>query len=117
MLVAHTVNRSSGNEEMVVSFEDTNYKLTSYRKCYKFTSYREYHHWNHKRLSRISAWRWNKRESISVSFVHKTVKINPKLVKVVDEETILKILYHYRGYLESCGMRNFNKLGDVVLSI
>ena len=107
MLIAHTVNRSSGNEEMAVSFGGTNYKFISYRKC----------NWNHKRLSRISAWRWNKRESISVSFVHKTVRINPKLVKVVDEETILKILYRYRTYLESCGMRNFNKLGDVVLSI
>ena len=104
MLIAHTVSRSSGNEEMVVSFGDSNYKFTSYWKC----------HWNHKRLSRISAWRWNKRESISVSFVYKTVKINPKLVKVVDEETILKILYHYRTYLEECGLRNFARLGDVI---
>ena len=106
MLIAHKVNRSSGNEEIVVSFGDANYLFTSYRKCY----------WNHKRLSRISAWRWNKKESISVSFVYKTVKINPKFTKVVDEETILKILYHYRTYLESCGMRNFNKLGDVILN-
>ena len=106
MLIAHTVNRSSGNEEMVVSFGDTNYKFTSYRKCY----------WNHKRLSRISAWRWNKRESISVSFVYKTVRINPKFIKVVNDETILKILYHYRGYLESCGLRNFNRLDDVILN-
>lgn len=107
MLIAHTVNRSSGNEEMVVSFGDSNYKFTSYHK----------HLWNHKRLSRVSAWRWNKRESISVSFVYKTVRINPKFTKVVDEETILKILYHYQSYLESCGMRNFNNLGDVVLSV
>jgi hypothetical protein len=105
MLIAHTVNRSSGNEEMVVSFGDTNYKFTSYRKCY----------WNHKRLSRISAWRWNKRESISVS-LYKTVRINPKFTKVVDEETILKILYHYQTYLENCGLRNFAKLGDVILN-
>ena len=107
MLIAHTVNRSSGNEEMVVSFGDTNYKFTSYQKCC----------WNHKRLSRVSAWRWNKRESISVSFVYKTVRINPKLTKVVNDETTLKILYHYRDYLEECGLRNFNRLGDVVLSI
>ena len=107
MLITHTVNRSSGNEEMVVSFGDSNYKFTSYWKC----------HWNHKRLSRISSWRWNKRESISVGFVYKTVRINPELVKVVDEETILKILYHYRSYLESCGLRNFANLGDVMLSI
>jgi hypothetical protein len=106
MLIAHTVNRSSGNEVMVVSFGDTNYKFTSYRKCY----------WNHKRLSRISAWRWNKRESISVSFVYKTIKIYPEFVKVVNDETILKILYHYQTYLEECGLRNFNRLGDVVLS-
>ena len=107
MLIAHKVNRSSGNEEMVVSFEGTNYKFTSYHK----------HPWNHKRLSSISSWRWNKRESISVSFVYKTVRINPKLTKAVGEETILKILYHYRTYLEICGLRNFNRLGDVVLSI
>ena len=106
MLIAHKINRSSGNEEIVVSFGGYNYKFTSYRKCY----------WNHKRFSRISAWRWNKRESISVSFVYKTVKINPELVKVVDEETILKILYHYRAYLEICGLRNFAKLGDVILN-
>lgn len=105
MKIAHTVNRSSGNEEMVVGIGDTNYKFTSYRKC----------NWNHKRLSKISAWRWNKRESISVSFVYKTARINPKFTKVVDEETIFKILYHYRSYLESCGMRNFNKLENVVL--
>ena len=105
MLIAHTVNRSSGNEEMVVSFGGTNYKFISYRKYY----------WNHKRLSKISAWRWNRKESISVSFV--TVRINPKFTKVVDEETILRILYHYRTYLESCGLRNFNRIGDVVLSI
>ena len=106
MLIAHTVNRSSGNEEMVVSFGDSNYKFTSYRKCC----------WNHKRLSRISSWRWNKRESISVGFVYKTVRINPKFTKVVNDETILKILYHYRGYLESCGLRNFNRLDDVILN-
>jgi hypothetical protein len=106
MLIAHTVNRSSGNEEMVVSFGDSNYKFISYRKC----------HWNHKRLSRISSWRWNKRESISVSFVYKTVRINPKFTKVVNDETILKILYHYRGYLEGCGLRNFNRLDDVILN-
>ena len=107
MLIAHTVNRCSGNEEMVVSFGDTNYRFTSsYWKC----------HWNHKRLSRISSWRWNKRESISVSSVYKTVRINPKFTKVVDKEVILKILYHYRGYLEGCGFRNFNKLGDVILN-
>ena len=106
MLIAHTVNRSSGNEEMVVSFGDSNYKFTSYWKCC----------WNHKRLSRISSWRWNKRESISVSFVYKTVRINPELVKVVNDETILKILYHYRGYLEGCGLRNFNRLDDVILN-
>ena len=105
MIVAHTVNRSSGNEEMVVSFGDTNYKFTSYHK----------RPWNHKRLSRVSAWRWNRRESISVSFVYKTVRINPKYTKKVNEETILKILYHYRPYLENCGLRNFNKLGDVIL--
>lgn len=105
MLVAHTVNRSSGNEEMVVSFGDTNYKFISYRKC-----------WNHKRLSRVSAWRWNKRESISVSFVYKTVRINPKFTKEVDKEVILKILYHYRTYLEICGLRNFNRLNDVILN-
>ena len=106
MLIAHTVNRSSGNEEMVVSFGDSNYKFTSYRKCC----------WNHKRLSRVSSWRWNKRESISVSFVYKTVRINPKFTKMVNDETILKILYHYRTYLESCGIRNFAKLGDVILN-
>ena len=106
MLIAYTVNRCSGNEEMVVSFGDTNYRFTSHRKCY----------WNHKRFSRISAWRWNKRESISVS-VYMTVGINPKFTKVVDKEVILKILYHYRTYLEGCGLRNFNRFGDVVLSI
>ena len=107
MLIAHTVNRSSGNEEMVVGIGGTNYKFISYRKC----------HWNHKRLSKVSSWRWNKRGSISVSFVYKTVRINPKFTKVVDDKTILKILYHYWGYLESCGLRNFIRLGDVVLSI
>lgn len=106
MLIAHTVNRSSGNEEMVIGIGGTNYKFTSYQKC-----------WNHKRLSRISAWRWNKRESISVSFVYKTIRINPKYTKAVDKEVILKILYHYRSYLEGCGLRNFNRLGDVVLSV
>ena len=105
MLIAHTVNRRSGNEEMVVSYGDTNYKFTSHRK-----------YWNHKRLSRISSWRWNKRESISVGFVYKTVRINPKFTKVVNDETIFKILYHYRGYLEGCGLRNFTKLGDVILN-
>ena len=107
MLIAHTVNRSSGNEEMVVSFGGTNYRFISYRKG----------HWNHKRQTKISSWRWIKRNSVSLHFVYKTTKIDPELVKVVDEDTILKILYHYRTYLESCGLRNFNRLGDVVLSI
>ena len=107
MLIAHKVNRSSGNEEMVVGFEGNNYKFVSYRKC----------HWNHKRLSKVSSWRWNREESISVSFVYKTVRINPKFVKVVNDETILKILYHYRNYFEICGLRDFNKLDDVVLPV
>ena len=104
MKIAYRINKETGNEEMVIGIGGTNYKFISYWKCY----------WNHKRFSRISAWRWNKRESISVSFVY---KINPKFTKVVvvDEETILKILYHYRTYLESCGLRNFAKLGDVIL--
>ena len=106
MLIAHKVSRSSGNEEMVVSFGGTNYKFVSYRKCC----------WNHKRLSKVSSWRWNKRESISVSFVYNTVRINPKFTKVVNDKTILKILYHYRGYLEGCGLRNFNRLDDVILN-
>ena len=105
MLIAHVVNKSSGNEEMVIGFRGANYKFISYRKC----------HWNHKRLSRISSWRWNRRESISVSFVYKTVRINPKFIKVVDDETILKILYHYRDYLEICGLRNFRRIEDVIL--
>ena len=33
----------------------------------------------------------------------------------VDDETILKILYHYRTYLECCGLRNFGRIGDVIL--
>ena len=107
MLVAHTVDKISGDEKLVVGIGKENYMFTSYHK----------HPWNHKRQTKISSWRWIKRNSVSLHFVYKTVKINSKLVKVVDEETILKILYHYRGYLESCGMRNFNKLGDVVLSI
>ena len=102
MLIAHKVNRSSGNEEMVIGIGGDNYKFISYRKC----------HWNHKRISKISGWRWNRRESISVNVVHKSVCINPK---IVDNETILKILYHYRSYLESCGLRNFRRIEDVIL--
>ena len=107
MLIAHKINRSTGNEEMVVGFKGNNYKFTSYRKC---------QHWNHKRLSKISSWRWNKEESISVSFVYKTNHIDPKFIKVVDDKTILKILYHYRNYLEICGrFMDFKGIDDVIL--
>ena len=105
MRIAHTVDRCSGDEKLVVGIGEENYMFTSYRKC----------SWNHKRQTKISSWRWIKRNSISLHFVYKTVKINPKLVKKVDKEIILKILYHYQNYLEDCGIRNFNKLRDVIL--
>jgi hypothetical protein len=102
----------SSTEKLVLSYKGVNWELTLYyyRKDGRIMRRR-------KRHSRISSWRWIKRNSVSLQFVYKGIKINSEFVKVVDEETILKILYHYRGYLESCGMRNFNKLGDVVLSI
>jgi hypothetical protein len=105
MLVAHTVNKISGDEKLVVGIGKENWLFVSYHK----------HPWNHKRQTKISSWRWISRNSISVHFVYKTTKIDPEIVKVVNDETILKILYHYRGYLEICGMRNFNKIGDVIL--
>lgn len=105
MKIAFEINKETGNEEIVIGIGGTNYKFISYRKYF----------WNHKRLSRISSWRWNRRESISVSFVYRTDRINPKFIKVVDDETILKILYHYRNYLENCGLRNFGKIEDVIL--
>lgn len=106
MLIAHTVDKISGDERLVVGIGKENWLFTSYHKP----------SWNHKRLSRVSAWRWIKRNSISLHFVYKTTKINLELVKVVNDETILKILYHYRTYLEGCGLRNFVKLGDVILN-
>jgi hypothetical protein len=89
MLIAHRVNRSSGNEEMVVSFRGTNYKFTSYCKNQS---------WNHKRQTRISAQRWISRNSISVHFVYKTVKVKPEYVINIRKELVLKILSHYQGY-------------------
>ena len=106
MFILHGIDKW-GNEEIVFGMRGTNYRLLSYCKG----------SWSHKRFSKISSVRWISRGSVSISIcrlpLSKTYK--PYLIKV-EEETILKILYHYRTYLEECGLRNFNRVGDVVLS-
>lgn len=103
MLVAHAMDKISGDEKLVIGIGKENWLFISHHE----------HPWNHKRQTKISSCRWIKRNSISLHFVYKTTKINPELVKVVNEDVILKILYYYRTYLESCGFRNFNKIGNV----
>ena len=106
MLVAHAVNKRTGNEEIVVSCGGDNYKFTS----------SGHHHWNHRRCSKVSSWRWINKGWLSVSYIYKSASINPGYIKEVRDETILKILFHYRTYLESCGIRNFAEIGDVIQS-
>jgi hypothetical protein len=106
MRVFHKKIRITGNEVIVFSIGDYNYKLTSYGRSNLG--------WNHKRLSKVSSWRWIQKNSVSIVSV-KSRSLSSEYVKEVEDDTIFKILYHFRIYLEKCGIRNFAAIKDVLL--
>ena len=101
MLIANKVNRGSGNEEMVVGIGGTNYKFIFYRKC----------NWNHKRLSRISSWRWEMYEITAEKF--KSSLEGYRFIEV-ERKTILEICHFWKIYLKNRGIENPELFGDVI---